>query len=95
MADETRKLTADDVRAFLDRYLRDDWEGKAGLIACIMAQPSTAVEIDLLETRADRFAGAQAEPGPEAFGAGLEFAMSALVECHEGPHPEPTCPYAE
>lgn len=44
-----------------------------------------------LEALADKFAGAQFEPGPKAFDEGTEFALSALYECHDGPHLN-TCP---
>lgn len=44
-----------------------------------------------IDAVADKFAGAQEEPGPKAFSQGTEFALSALYECHDGPHLE-TCP---
>jgi len=74
-----------DVRA----WLADNYNISAEETECIMAQD----EWKFIEARAEQFAGAQWETGPEAVAAGNEFALSALVECHDGPH-LPTCPYA-
>lgn len=65
-------------------------EEQAAEVECILAQG----EWDLIETQADRFAGAQAEPGPEAYAEGIGFALSALYECHDGPHTD-GCPRRE
>lgn len=74
------------VRAWLANYMKPGAESAAE-IDCIMSQDNWRY-IDAL---ADKFAGAQFEPGPQAFSEGVEFALSALVECHEGPHTGP-CP---
>ena len=80
------------VRAWLIRYAwaDDTMDAKERRVACIMAQD----EWRFIDAMADKFAGAQFEPGPEAFSEGQGFALSALYECHDGPHLE-TCPSLE
>lgn len=86
-----REMTREALRAWLLDYA---WMGtedeKRRTVDCIMSQEN---ELDVLEARADKYAGAQAEPGPEAFADGEAFALSALYECHDGPHLR-TCPDA-
>lgn len=69
------------IRAWLKAYLKPGAESAAE-IDCIMAQDNW-MYIDAL---ADKFAGSQWQQGPEAFSEGVQFALSALVECHDGPH---------
>jgi hypothetical protein len=77
------------VRAWLLDYA---WMGPAGrdarIVDCILAQDGWKY----IDAVADQFAGAQDQPGPAAFSDGVGFALSALYECHDGPH-QPTCPY--
>jgi hypothetical protein len=77
------------VRAWLIRYAwaDDTLEAKQARVACIMAQDDWRY-IDAL---ADKYAGQAEVPGPEAFSEAEGFALSALYECHDGPHLE-TCP---
>ena len=85
----TRKAVIDWLR---ENYLSSTQES-AMLLNCIASQLD-ATALAVLDARADRFAGAQESGGgPAEFTAGLEFAMTALVECHEGPHAD-GCPYA-
>ena len=76
------------VREWLILYA---WSGtpdeQIANVDCIMAQGRWKY-IDAL---ADKFAGAQEEPGPAAFADGVGYALSALYECHGGPHLT-TCP---
>lgn len=84
-------MTEDQVREFLLKYA---WvpghtdEQKRGEVDCIMAQG----DWEFIDTMADRFAGAQEEPGPKAYSDGEMFALTALYECHDAPHIE-GCPY--
>jgi hypothetical protein len=77
------------VRKWLLGYVwvENTQEAKQAIIDCIIHQNAWKY-IDVV---ADKFAGAQEEPGPEAFSAGTQFALSALYECHSGPHLE-ACP---
>jgi hypothetical protein len=77
------------VRAWLLDYawLDDTPEEKAAEVECILAQGGW----EHIEAVADQFAGAQWEPGPAAFDEGIGYALSALYECHDGPHLE-NCP---
>lgn len=79
----------DAVRAWLLMYawLDEPDAKKHARIDCIMAQDDWK-HIDAL---ADKYAGAQFEPGPQAYTEGQQFALSALYECHEGPHTD-ACP---
>lgn len=78
------------IQEWLVKYAwaQDTPEAKQAVADCIMAQD----EWKYIDARADQYAGAQFEPGPAAFLEGQEFALSALYECHTGPH-RPTCPY--
>lgn len=69
------------IREWLLKYMKPGAESKAE-VDCIMSQDGW-MYIDAL---ADKFAGSQFQQGPEAFSEGVEFALSALVECHGGPH---------
>lgn len=77
------------VREWLKDYAwaEETPEAKAAIVECIMAQG----EWEFIDCVADAFAGAQEEPGPKAFSEGMGYALSALYECHSGPHQE-TCP---
>jgi hypothetical protein len=81
-------VTEAEIKAWLLAYA---WMGDgkdAARVDCIMAQDGWKY-IDVV---ADAFAGAQETGGgPEEFAAGNEFALSALYECHDGPHLD-TCP---
>lgn len=83
-------MTRAQIRQFLLGYA---WLGsreeQAREVECIMSQDGWRV----IEVHAERYAGAQFETGPAAYAAGQEFALTALYECHDGPH-LPTCPRA-
>lgn len=77
------KLPKDAVRTWLLAYA---WfgteEDQKRNVECILAQDGW----EYIDAVADQFAGAQWEPGPEAFSDGQQYAMSALYETHGGPH---------
>lgn len=76
------------IRAWLFAYMGGMSQAeRLAEIDCIMAQDSW-MYIDAL---ADKFAGSQWQQGPEAFSEGVEYALSALYECHDGPHRD-DCP---
>jgi hypothetical protein len=78
-------LSREAVRGFLRSYAwlpSESQRDKDMVVECIMMQGG----YEFLDARADRFAGAQWEPGPEAFDEGVMFEMTALYECHDGPH---------
>lgn len=81
-------MTKEEIKAWLLAYA---WLGtpeqNAAEVDCIMAQD----DWEYVEERADRFAGAQFEPGPKEFETGMGLALSELYECHDGPHTR-TCP---
>lgn len=81
-------MTKAKVRAFLLDYA---WSGtpeeQAREVDCIMAQEGHKY----VDEVAEQYAGAQWEPGSQAFDDGVDFALSALYECHDEPH-LPTCP---
>jgi hypothetical protein len=81
--------TQEVVRAWLLDYawLETTPEAKAAVVDCIMAQDGWK----FIDAVADQFAGAQWEPGPKAFSEGIQYALSALYECHGGPH-QAACP---
>lgn len=83
------KLTREEVRDWLLDYawLDEPAEVQAAEVECILSQDGW----QYIDALADKYAGAQNEPGPKAFSEGVEFALSALYECHDGPH-LPTCP---
>jgi hypothetical protein len=83
-------VEAQAIRAWLIRYawLGTD-EQRSRTVDCIMSQDDWRY----IDAVADRYAGAQDEPGPDAFDEGVQFALSALYECHDGPHLA-TCPSA-
>jgi len=82
-------MSEEQIRAWLLKYA---WLGteeeQVRSVDCIMSQDGWKY----LDARADKYSGAQFEPGPEAFAEGMEFELSALYECHDGPHIE-TCPF--
>jgi hypothetical protein len=76
------------IRAWLAAYMGGMGPAeKMAEIDCIMAQDNWRY----IDANADRYAGAQFEPGPGAFAEGIEYAISALYECHDGPHRD-DCP---
>lgn len=81
-------LTKGAIKAFLLDYA---WMGtaeeKARTVECILAQDGW----QYVDALAEKFAGQAAVPGPEAVDDATGFALTALYECHEGPH-LPTCP---
>lgn len=83
--DLTRK---DAIKQWLLGYA---WYGtpaeRAAMVDCIMAQDDWRH----ISTVADQFAGAQFESAPAAVAEDEQFALSALYECHSGPH-LPGCP---
>jgi len=82
-------MTEDQVRAWLLDYAwaEDTDDAKVGVVDCIMAQKGW----EHIDVRADAYAGAQFEPGPDAYDEGTQWALSALYECHDGPHQQ-SCP---
>lgn len=82
--------TRDAVRTWLLAYAWSETtqEAKEAVVDCIMAQDGW----EFIDAVADKYSGAQWEPGPAAFAEGQEFALSALYECHSPPH-LPTCPW--
>jgi hypothetical protein len=78
-------MTETQVRAWLD----ENYRITPGETDCILAQDGWK----FIDAQTERFAGQSFEGGPEAVLAGNEFALSALVECHDGPHID-ACPYA-
>ena len=85
----TQKLTRKAIGQWLADYawIEETPEDKAAVARCIMAQDGWRY----IDARADRYAGAQWEPGPAAFDEGVQFELSALYECHGEPHLA-TCP---
>jgi hypothetical protein len=85
-------VTRDEVRAWLLDYAwcEDSDEARARVVDCILAQD----DWQIIDVTADRYAGAQFEPGPKAYDEGMGFALSALYECHDAPHLT-TCPNAK
>jgi hypothetical protein len=81
-------MTEEEIRAWLTDYA---WVGtpeeQAREVDCIMAQKDWQV----YDAVADQYASAQNEPGPEATAEGIGYALSALYECHMGPHIK-SCP---
>jgi hypothetical protein len=90
-ADADDEAKAGMVREFLLAYAwaEDSQVAKTAVVECIMAQGRWRHVTAL----ADEYAGAQFEQGPEAFADGIGFALTALYECHDGPH-QPDCPSA-
>jgi hypothetical protein len=84
-------LTKDETRAWLLDYA---WSGtaeeKARTVECILAQSAW----EHVDAATERYAGMAETPGPAAVTEAEGFALSALYECHEGPH-LPTCPDAD
>ena len=82
-------MNEDEIRAWLIRYAWADatQDAKERRVACIMAQDGWK----FLEARTERTAGQAWEPGPQAVSEAQAFELSALYECHDGPHLE-TCP---
>lgn len=52
------------------------------LVDCILAQD----DWQFLDAQTEHYAGQAWDPGPESYKQAREFALSALVECHDGPH---------
>ena len=88
-APASQPQTCEQVRQWLLAYAWAETtpEEKTAVVECILSQD----DWKFVDAVADKFAGAQAEPGPAAFSEGTEFALSALYECHVGPH-LPSCP---
>jgi hypothetical protein len=86
---EKKQALEEAVRVFLTGYawLDDTDEEKQREIDCIIAQGGW----EFASALADKFAGAQFEPGPEAFADGMGMALTGLYECHDEPH-LPACP---
>ena len=87
----TDEAVAANVRTWLLKYAwnEDSDDAKRRVVECIMAQDGWR----FIDAIADKFAGAQEEPGPAAYNEGTVFALSALYECHDAPHLA-TCPMA-
>lgn len=77
------------VRSWLMSYawLETTDADREAVVECILAQG----DWDLIHARADQYSGAQFDPGPQTFDEGVEWALSALYECHDEPHLA-TCP---
>lgn len=82
--DEKQTMDEQQVREWLLAYAwaENTPEAKAAVVSCIMSQG----DWEFISAQADKFAGAQWEPGPEAYSEGTGYALSALYECHGGPH---------
>lgn len=91
MTDTIDTSTAESVRGWLIGYAwaEESEADKEAVADCIMAQDDWRH----IAAVADAFASAQEQPGPKAMAEGTAFALSALYECHDGPH-QPTCPNA-
>ncbi len=77
-----------EVEAWLLSYAwTGDPEQQVANVACIMAQDGWKY----VDARGEMFAAQAEVPGPDASAAAHEFALSALYECHDGPH-QVTCP---
>jgi hypothetical protein len=80
-------MKQDEIRRWLVRYA---WYGdettRAAEVDCIMAQDGWRY----VDAKADQFATANGG-GRDAFSEGMNYALSALYECHDGPH-LPACP---
>lgn len=85
---ESLPLDEDDRWEAVAAWLNTYYHNPPGLMTCIRSQE----DWKYVDIHAERFAGAQFEPGPQAMREGIDFAISALVECHDGPHDE-ACPY--
>lgn len=83
-------MTKNQVRAWLLDYA---WSGsseqQAAEVDCIMAQGAW----QHLDAMTEHYAGQAEVPGPAAVSEAAGFALSALYECHDGPH-QATCPQA-
>lgn len=81
-------MTKDQIRQFLLEYA---WLGtaeeQAREVECILAQED--VEL-FVEVKGEQYDGAQ-DPDNRPEMDGEMFALTALYECHDGPH-LPTCP---
>lgn len=75
--DEDRWAT---VETWLLTYYKEDYVRP--YLPCIKEQG----DWQYVASHADQFAGAQPGDGEDAFSEGMEFAISALLECHDGPH---------
>lgn len=82
------QLTKEQVEEMLLAYAwAGDAESQKREVECIMAQN----EWELIEVQADKYAGAQFEWHPGLMDEATGWAVSALYECHDGPHLK-TCP---
>jgi hypothetical protein len=83
-------MTTRDTRASVKAWLDENYRISEGETECILAQDGWK----FLGAHTERYAGMAFEPGPEAWAEAHEFALSALVECHDAPHIA-ACPYFE
>ena len=76
------------IKAWLMEYA---WLGDADErrreVECIMSQG----DWQYIDAMSEKYAAMAEEPGPAAVSEATGFALSALYECHDGPHLE-TCP---
>lgn len=88
---DTREAIANQAREVAWWLAGYAWMGtdaeKAANIACIMSQD----DWQHIDVTAERFEGAQSGDDGEDRMSGDDFALSALYECHDGPHLA-TCP---
>jgi hypothetical protein len=88
---EAEAEARENVRTWLLAYA---WMGNAEQdarrVECILSQEDWR-HVELV---AEQYAGAQFEPGLKAYAEGTAFALSALYECHDGPHLD-TCPIGQ
>jgi hypothetical protein len=79
-------VTSEQVRTWLLAYLAGTEDA---LIDCVLHQDDWRH----LSAQTEHYAAMAETPGPKAVTQAQEFALSALIECHEGPHLA-TCPDA-
>lgn len=81
-------MTRTAVRTWLLDYA---WFGtpdqREAEVDCILAQG----QWEHLDAVTEKYAGQAEEPGPAAVTEAQGFVLSALYECHDGPH-QATCP---
>lgn len=81
-------FTENEIRDWLTAYA---WMGtdddKKRTVDCIMAQD----DWKYIDGVTERYASMAEDPGPQASMDAHGFALSALYECHDGPHAD-SCP---
>lgn len=79
-----------EIRDWLISYAwMGDEDTKRRVVECIMTQD----DWKFIDGRTEHLAAQAEDPGPAEWAQAHGFALSALYECHNGPHIE-TCPEA-